>query len=88
MVRAETKKEHIFFEKSLEEPGYLELKPQKLGKIPEMAVLLGLISPKYFKIYSSCDGQKIEDIAKTLKIDPSELREHIDKLIKNRMVTL
>ncbi len=77
-----------FFEKSLERSDAINKVPKKLGNIPEMAVLLGLISPKFYKIYNLCDGKKISEIAAAMNLDTREIVQDIDKLIKNKMVEL
>jgi len=63
------------------------LKPQRIGAIPKLAVLLGLLSPQFYEIYELCDGNRdINSIATELKQEPMQMRIAIDKLIKSKMV--
>lgn len=65
------------------------LKPKRIGAIPKLAVLLGLLSPLYYEIYNLCDGSlSIEQIAGQLKSDNLQMRMNIDKLVKSRMIEL
>ncbi len=88
MKKKRAAESYSFFEKSLERSDAINLVPKKLGNIPEMAVLLGLISPKFYKIYNLCEGKKISEIASALNIDTKEIVQDIDKLIKNKMVEI
>lgn len=65
------------------------LKPQRIGAIPKLAVLLGLLSPQFYEIYNLCDGQKdIKEIATELKQEPMQMRIAIDKLVKSKMILI
>jgi hypothetical protein len=65
------------------------LKPMRIGAIPKLAVLLGLLSPLYYEIYNLCDGEKtVEEIATQLKSDTLQTRMNVDKLVKSRMIEL
>ena len=65
------------------------LKPKRIGAIPKLAVLLGLLSPMYYEIYNLCDGDKtVEEIATALKTENLQMRMNIDKLVKSRMIEL
>lgn len=88
MKKKRSAEPYVFFEKSLERSDALNLVPKKLGNIPEMAVLLGLISPKFYKLYNHCDGKKISEIAAAMNLDAKEIVQDIDKLIKNKMVEI
>ncbi len=65
-----------------------EIRPKKRGNIPELAVLLGLISPKFYEIYNHCDGKSAAEIADAMSIDETEIRVNLDKLFKNKMILL
>jgi hypothetical protein len=78
-----------FFLKPLEEESSIGLKPKKIGSIPKMAVLLGLLSPQFYDIYLLCDGDHdISTIAKQLKLQPDQARIYVDKLARSKMIEL
>lgn len=80
---------HKFFLKPLEEDTSIGLKPKKIGSIPKMAVLLGLLSPQFYDIYLLCDGEHdINTIAKQLKLQTNQARIYVDKLAKSKMIEL
>jgi len=65
------------------------IKPERIGAIPKLAVLLGLLSPQFYEIYNLCDGQRdITTIAAELKQESLQMRIAIDKLIKSKMISI
>jgi hypothetical protein len=65
------------------------IKPQKIGAIPKLAVLLGLLSPQFYDIYNACDGNKdISNLATEFKVEGKQMRINIDKLVKSKMLTI
>lgn len=63
--------------------------PRKIGNIPRLAVLLGMIENLYWEIYNHCLGDKtVEQLAADMDIEPAFMRIFIDKLYKNGLVTL
>jgi hypothetical protein len=82
-------KGYKFFLADLEKEGSITLKPKKIGSIPKMAVLLGLLSPQFYEIYNLCDGKTdIAGIAANLHLDNEQARMYIDKLIKSKMIEI
>jgi hypothetical protein len=65
------------------------LVPRKVGNIPRLAVLLGLISPKYYELYEACDGATtIDGLAQKLHISPDEVKVSVDRLVRNKMMEI
>jgi len=86
--RKHKEKPHVFFNKELEMGG-TDLKPKAKGSIPQLAVLLGLLSPFYYDLYKKCDGNTtINQLAEQMNIQIEEMRVYIDKLLKNGLITL
>jgi hypothetical protein len=73
----------------LQSESALSLRPQRQGQIPQMAVMLGLITPKFFEIYNKCDGEHtIREVGQAMKIEDVEILRSIDRLVKSRLVKL
>jgi hypothetical protein len=73
----------------LAEQSGLQIKPVRIGAIPKLAVLLGLLSPQFFEIYNACNGEKdIATLASELNIDSAQMRIDIDKLAKSKMISI
>lgn len=88
---APTKKErdYKFSHVQLSEESAMELKPLRIGAIPKLAVLLGLLSPQFYDIYNLCDGTRdITALAEELNSDPMQMRINIDKLVKSKMISI
>jgi hypothetical protein len=87
MAPLKKSKDHKFFLTKLAEDSAISLKPRKIGAIPKLAVLLGLLSPQFYEIYELCDGEiNISDIASKLNQDLTQVRVYMDKLYKSKMI--
>ncbi len=63
--------------------------PKKIGDIPELAVLLGMIEKSYWDVYNECAGEKsVGQLAEEFDIEPAFMRIFVDKLYKNGLVEL
>lgn len=80
---------HDFYYKALKGLTEKELKPLKKGDIPKIAVLLGLLDPFFFDLYTMCDGDKtIDNLSNELDISSDIMKIFVDKLIKNGLVEI
>lgn len=80
---------HEFYYKAIEGLTDEEIKPLKRGDVPKIAVLLGLLDPFFYDLYSLCDGDKtLEVLSQELEISGDNMKVFIDKLIKNGLVEL
>jgi hypothetical protein len=89
MAPSKKEREYKFTLAKLADDSANELKPQRIGSIPKLAVLLGLLSPQFYEVYNLCDGTKdINAISDELKTDPHLMRINIDKLVKSKMISI
>ncbi len=80
-------KHYEFFSKALESAGEGEVVPLKKGDIPRLAVLLGLLDPFFFDLYSMCDGKKdIKTLSEAIGLDAKAVKIFVDKLVKNGLI--
>lgn len=61
--------------------------PVKKGEIPKLAVLLGLLDPFFYDLYTMCDGKKdIHTLSEVLGLDEDAVKIFVDKLEKNGLI--
>ena len=80
------KKNYEFFSKTLAADKE-DITPLKKGDIPKLAVLLGLLDPFFFDLYSMCDGQTdLKSLSELLGLDLDATKIFVDKLAKNGLI--
>jgi hypothetical protein len=80
-------KQYEFFSKALESAEDAEVIPLKKGDIPRLAVLLGLLDPFFFDLYSLCDGKKdLKTLSEAIGLDTNAVKIFVDKLVKNGLI--
>ncbi|MBD3352716.1 MAG: hypothetical protein GF364_14610 [Candidatus Lokiarchaeota archaeon] len=63
--------------------------PIPRANLPYMAVTLGLIHPKYYKVIKACDGKKdVISIANELMMNISLVKRRIGQLARTRLIYL
>ncbi|MHA1132594.1 MAG: hypothetical protein ACTSRC_07880 [Candidatus Helarchaeota archaeon] len=64
-----------------------KIKPIKKGDIPKMAVLLGLLDPFFYDLYTMCNGERdVGKLSKILGLEPKAVRVLMDALAKNGLI--
>jgi hypothetical protein len=83
------KRKYKFKQKKLALEEGLSVKPLKIGKVPKLAVHLGLLSPKFYEIYQMCDGNvELGVIAQKLDVDKEKIRIYCDRLVSSKMLKI
>ncbi|MBD3350846.1 MAG: hypothetical protein GF364_05105 [Candidatus Lokiarchaeota archaeon] len=63
--------------------------PRPKANLPYVAVTLGLIHPKYYKVIKACDGKKdIISIAKEIMMSITLVKKRIERLARTRLIYL
>ena len=71
----------------LQTEGKEDLKPIKQGDIPKLAVLLGLLDPFFFDLYSMCNGERsFSKLGEILGLEVPAVKVLIDELEKKGLV--
>jgi len=66
-----------------------KLVPKKIASIPPMAVSLGMISKKEFKLLQQCDGKRsVLEISKKVGMPPAEVEEACRQLQSRKILKL
>ncbi len=64
-----------------------DVAPVKKGDIPKIAVLLGLLDPFFYDLYSMCDGKRtIAKLSQILDLDTGAVKLLVNELIKNGLI--